>query len=89
MDDRASMTSGLRALMATVPELHLEQCGGYQAGPLGKNLHQTVSYPVLGNNSIDARDLMGNVRSLPGGSYVAGWGQPCAVETGLVSKKTG
>jgi hypothetical protein len=58
----------------------LSRAGGYQALVLW-NSSKTVSYPVP-EQYIDARDLMGNVRSLPGGNLQVG-DSPVLVETGL------
>jgi hypothetical protein len=75
----ASMTSSCVSDSSGTWSCALTRPGGYEALVLW-NSGKTVSYPVPGQYT-DLRDLMGNVRSLPGGDLEVG-SSPVLVETG-------
>jgi polysaccharide biosynthesis protein PslG len=75
----ASMTSGCAPDGSGTWSCTLSRPGGYQALVLW-NSSKIVSYPVP-EQYVEARDLMGNVHSLPGGNLQVG-DMPVLVETG-------
>ncbi len=75
----ASMTAGCSPDASNTWSCTLSRAGGYRALVLW-NSSKTVSYRTQGQYT-DLRDLMGNVRSISGGSVQVG-DSPVLIETG-------